>query len=71
MHQHKAIPQKSQDIGWTHCVTPDECAANPMRVQAHGNIIQVDTCSCGATRHTEVNGGRKNYGPWSEDTTEK
>jgi hypothetical protein len=63
-HTHKAIAVKSQDIGWTFCVTPHQCAANPKRQAAHGNIIQRDVCSCGATRQTEINGGICNYGPW-------
>ena len=63
-HTHKAISEKGKDYGWTVCVTPHECAANPHRQVAHGNIIRHDVCSCGATRQTEINGGRSNYGPW-------
>jgi len=63
-HHHKAISAKSKDYCWTGCVTPSECAARPQRQVAHGNIIQHDVCSCGATRQTEINGGRSNYGPW-------
>jgi hypothetical protein len=66
-HTHKAVAKKSRDRGWTHCVTPDECAANPERQAAHGNIIRIDECSCGAVRQTEINGGRNNYSPWSEE----
>ena len=66
-HTHKAIAKKSQDRGWTHCTTPDACAAKPARQRAHGNIIRVDVCSCGATRETEINGGGSNYGVWSSD----
>jgi hypothetical protein len=63
-HTHKAIKAKSADYGWTCCVTPCECAARPRRQVAHGNIIRIDACSCGATRQTEINGGCSNYGPW-------
>lgn len=63
-HQHKAIRSKSQDRGWTECVTPDQCAAHPHRQSAHGNIIQVDMCSCGAIRKTEINGTSRNRGQW-------
>ena len=66
MHTHKANPKKSRDYNWTECVTPHACAAHPERQQAHGNIIRVDMCGCGAYRSTEINGGRKNYGPWME-----
>jgi hypothetical protein len=65
-HTHRAIPTQTKDLGWTACVTPQECAAHPARQIAHGNIVRVDACSCGATRSTEINGGRKNYGPWSD-----
>lgn len=66
MHTHKAISRKSKDCGWTACVTPTECAARPNRQEAHGNIVRQDLCSCGATRATEINGGRKNHGSWTE-----
>ena len=65
-HAHKAITAKAKDRGWVFCVTPHECAANPQRGDAHGNIPRHDVCSCGATRQTEINGGRSNYGPWAE-----
>ena len=66
-HSHKAIPAKARDTGWTHCVTPVECAANHMRQRAHGNITIIDRCSCGAVRYSESNAGPRNYGPWLED----
>ncbi len=62
-HTHRAKGE-GEDRGWIYCVTPAECAANPARQQAHGNIIRTDMCSCGATRSSEVNGGRVNFGPW-------
>jgi hypothetical protein len=66
-HIHKAIPSKSRNRGWVHCVTPELCAADPWRQAAHGNIVRDDVCSCGATRETEINGFHKNYGPWEMD----
>jgi len=66
MHTHKAIASKSQDRGWTSCVTPHECAAHPRKQVAHGNIVRIDICSCGATRKSELNGGKCNYGSWTE-----
>lgn len=65
-HAHRAIPGKSKDRCWIFCVTPCECAANPHRQAAHGNITRVDRCACGAVRETEINGGRANYGVWQE-----
>ena len=65
-HQHRArAGAKSCIIGWSHCVTPDECAANPQRQSAHGNITEIVTCRCGAVRHTEINNGVANHGPWT------
>lgn len=40
-HQHRA--KISRIVGWSHCVTPTECAANPQRQIAHGNIIEIVT----------------------------
>lgn len=57
---------KHRDMCWCVCVTPAECAANPRRERAHGNITRLDFCSCGYIRQTEINGGRANYGPWEE-----
>lgn len=68
-HHHR--PKSSDIRGWTHCVTPDECAARPERGRAHGNIIRVDICSCGATRESEINGGRVNYGAWDDESSLK
>jgi len=63
-HTHRAITASSVDYCWSHCVTPDECAARPARQVAHGGIVRVDVCRCGAVRHAEINAGRTNYGPW-------
>ncbi len=63
-HEHKALSEQSTDRCWIYCVTPRECAANPRREEAHGNVTQHDVCSCGARRLAEFNGGRTNYGPW-------
>jgi hypothetical protein len=65
-HRHKAIAAKAQTRGWSFCVTPDRCAANPQYTEAHGNVTVTDHCACGATRMSESNGGMINYAPWSE-----
>ena len=65
-HTHRAINKESKIKGWMHCVTPERCADDPRRERAHGNIVSVDICSCGATREAESNGGMVNYGPWME-----
>ena len=70
-HQHRArAGAKSCIIGWSHCVTPDKCAANPQRQSAHGNITEIVKCRCGAVRHTEINNGVANHGPWTVYITE-
>lgn len=63
-HKHQAIPQKAMDRCWDHCVAA--CCARPEREVAHGNITRTDVCRCGATRESEINAGRTNYGPWEE-----
>jgi hypothetical protein len=70
-HEHKAIANASKDKGWTTCVTPQECAAHPQRQDAHGNIVRLDTCQCGATRESEINGSRTNYGAWKGEMTKQ
>jgi hypothetical protein len=66
MHKHKIVARKWKTSGWVHCVDADRCAATPRRQEAHGNITNHDVCSCGATRESEINSGRVNYGPWVE-----
>jgi len=70
-HQHKAILAKYKDRGWWRCVTPERCNAVPWRQNAHGNIVRVDVCACGATRETEINGMNRNYGEWTENEVTK
>jgi hypothetical protein len=38
----------------------------PQVQQAHGNICRVHTCRCGAVRHTNINAGAAERGPWSD-----
>jgi hypothetical protein len=65
MHTHRARPELQKTTGWTGCVTPSECATHPGRQSAHGNVIYIDYCACGAQRKTESNGGH-NRGPWGD-----
>lgn len=69
-HRHRAIPGACKTRAWMYCVTPYECAANPARQSAHGNIVWLDVCRCGASRMTEVNSGRRNIGAWTEKENE-
>jgi len=61
-HKHK--PHHTSERVWSHCITPDECAARPERQRAHGGIVRIDTCRCGAIRRAEITIARTNYGPW-------
>lgn len=63
-HRHQAKPKLARESAWSHCVTPDLCAAHPDRQSAHGNITRIDVCSCGAERVSEININRTNYGAW-------
>ena len=57
MHRHKAV--RAYDKPWTHCVCPSKCNG-----AAHGNIIRIEVCECGAVRQTEINGTHILPGPW-------
>jgi len=64
-HRHRAITAKQTERGWTACVTPNACAADSLRQRAHGSLLVVDRCSCGAVRRSEQNQGRLNRGEWA------
>lgn len=40
--------------------------AHPENEAAHGNIVSIATCRCGAERRTNVNGRHIERGPWVE-----
>lgn len=65
-HTHRAVKSLSKDYAWTHCVShyPEH------NERPHGNIERIDTCSCGARRSSEHNGGRAVYGSWDEQFAE-
>jgi hypothetical protein len=57
-HQHRAA------------TSIDRCFAGPVAERenpaAHGNIVQIDTCRCGAERRTNINQQHIERGAWSE-----
>ena len=61
-HAHRATSATEQR--WDSCVTPDKCTANPTRQHAHGGVIIMEHCQCGANRAHESNAGQVNSGPW-------
>jgi hypothetical protein len=56
-HTHRAT--RSADYGFSGPV-----AIHDQNPAAHGNICRVDSCSCGATRRTNINGSHKERGAW-------
>ena len=61
-HRHRALFALRETVGWAQCVAPDLCTDQ----RAHGGVVHVDYCRCGAVRYTEVNGGRKLRSPWRD-----
>lgn len=59
MHRHR--PKVSEDRCYAGPV------ARPENRAAHGNIVRVDVCACGAVRRTNINGRHVERGPWTED----
>lgn len=49
-HRHKAIESQSRTIGWSWCIASphQHCDGS-----AHGGVVYVDYCACGAQRETE------------------
>lgn len=50
-HVHKAIEDRAEIVGWTHCVARGNCSG-----MAHGGVTHIDYCRCGAIRKIESNG---------------
>jgi hypothetical protein len=50
---------------WFYCVASGRCSGAP-----HGCVVYVETCACGATRRTEVNGTHRATSGWVVDETE-
>ena len=57
-HRHRALPDKSEDRGYTGPV------ALPANEGAHGNTCRFDVCRCGAERMTTINGRHREVGRW-------
>jgi hypothetical protein len=60
MTSHRHVAMTTATKSWIHCVAPNRCKSD----RPHGNIVTTETCSCGATRETESNGGVCTEGPW-------
>ena len=62
MHEHTSISERDQ--AHTGCVAPYRGAATPCEPAAHGGITRIETCSCGAQRRLNLNGGHREEGAW-------
>lgn len=57
-HKHRAVAARRKTRCFVHCVAPSAC-----RQAAHGNVVIVDECRCGARRETNSNAAHER-GPW-------
>lgn len=63
-HTHRAKGE-SVTIAWTHCVR--DCSdGRACSGIAHGGVVLVDHCRCGAVRRVESNGGRTESSGWQD-----
>jgi hypothetical protein len=58
-HRHQGISWVTVDF--SGCVAPGHCVP-----EAHGDITDIATCSCGAVQKTNVNRQYREIGPWEE-----
>ncbi len=56
-HRHQAVTE--QTVGYRHCVASVRC--NPV---AHGGVMFVEHCACGARRETNSNAGKLERSGW-------
>lgn len=63
-HAHKSID--SHDKAWGYCVASHKKHSE----RVHGNITRVETCACGAERHTEINAGASISTGWASDASD-
>lgn len=60
-HRHHAASERT--VGWSHCIAPPSACCSGA---AHGGVVDIETCECGATRRTESNGRHSVRGKWVE-----
>ena len=61
-HRHQSRATLERDTPFFHCVAGDDCDA-----RAHGGIVVLQTCRCGAHKAVAVNQNRIERGPWTKD----
>lgn len=68
----KHVADSTRTEGFSHAVAEvagaDGGFASSNNPSAHGGICLVDTCSCGATRRSNVNGKHAEIGVWVYET---
>ena len=58
MHKHRAKRRT------TYCYTGPVASYEKQNPAAHGNVMEYQVCSCGASRCVNINGAAREYGPW-------
>ena len=58
MHKHRVKKRT------TYCYTGPVVPYWEQNVLAHGNVMEYQVCSCGASRCVNINGSAREYGPW-------
>ena len=61
MAKHRHYAHIHVTHGWSHCMVSGSC-----RGTAHGAVVHIDTCHCGATRATESTGRHSASDGWHE-----
>jgi hypothetical protein len=60
-HTHQPMLAKRTETPMVsdYCARPSRC-----ELRAHGGIVRIDRCACGATRRTNINGEHVESGGW-------
>ncbi len=59
MTEHMHLMYRAVTRPWFGCVAPRRCVEG-----AHGNIVERQTCRCGAYRDVAINRAYREAGPW-------
>jgi len=65
MIKHVHTAYRSED----YCYSGPIASADEENPLAHGNIVIVEQCTCGAERRTNSNGGQYEEGAWTGGST--
>jgi hypothetical protein len=59
VHTHQPVKSASRQQCYDACARPSQCVP-----EAHGNIVRIDICACGAVRRLNVNGQHVESSGW-------